>query len=121
MAKILIVEDAPFIVESFQEIIIDQGWQVAGVATTGLEAIEQFKKLRPDVVIMDILLPGLDGLSAIKKIRELDHMAKILVVSALAKKDLDKECLNAGAKAFIKKPFDTKTLVGAIKKILEGK
>ena len=121
MVKILIVEDAPFIVESFREIITDMGWQVSGVAKTGLEAIELFKKDKPDIVIMDILLPGMDGLTAIKKIREMDPTAKIMVVSALAKKDLDKDCLKAGAKAFIKKPFDTKTFTTTLKAILEGK
>jgi len=121
LARILIVEDAPFIVESFTEIIHDQNWEVAGVAKTGLEAIDLYKKQKPDVVIMDILLPGMDGLTAIKKIREIDPKAKILVVSALAKRDLDKECLKAGAKAFIKKPFDTKTFVTSLKAIIEGK
>jgi len=121
MAKVLIVEDAPFIVESFQEVINDQGWQVSGVARTGTEAIELYKRSKPDVVIMDILLPGLDGLSAIKQIRAMDPNAKILVVSALAKKDLDRDCIKAGAKGFIKKPVDSKTLVNSLKSIIEGK
>lgn len=121
MARILIVEDAPFIVESFKEIMSDQGWEVAGVAKTGLEAIDLYKKTRPDVTLMDILLPGLDGLSAIRKIRELDPAATILVVSALAKKDLDKDCIKAGAAGFIKKPFETKVLVNTIKKLIEAK
>jgi len=121
MPKIMIVEDAPFIVESFKEIITDQGWEVSCVATTGLEAIDLYKKNKPDAVLMDILLPGLDGLSAIKKIIEMDPKAKILVVSALAKKDLDKDCLKAGAKGFIKKPFDTKTFVTNLKAILGAK
>jgi two-component system chemotaxis response regulator CheY len=120
MARILIVEDAPFIVESFKEIINDQGWQVSGVAKTGFEAIDSYRKNKPDIVIMDILLPGLDGLAAIKKIREIDSKAKILVVSALAKKGLDKECIKAGAKAFIKKPFDTKTFVTTLKALIEA-
>jgi two-component system chemotaxis response regulator CheY len=118
MPSVMIVEDAPFIVESFKEIIADQGWELSCVATTGFEAIERYTKYKPDIVLMDILLPGLDGLSAIKKIIEANPKAKILVVSALAKKDLDKDCIKAGAKGFIKKPFDTKTFVTNIKAIL---
>jgi two-component system chemotaxis response regulator CheY len=117
--KILIVDDAPFIVESFTEIFQDQGWNVVGSAVNGKEAIEKFKITKPDIVIMDILMPELDGLTAIRKIIELDKDAKIVVVSALAKRDLDKESIEAGAKFFVKKPFDIDDLIEKIRKVYE--
>lgn len=120
MVRILIVEDAPFIVESFEEIIEDEGWESTGVAETGYEAIDLYKRDSPDLVIMDILMPELDGVSAIKEIREIDPDARIVVVSALAKEGLDKECLEAGALAFVRKPFGVRDLVMTIKDVLEG-
>jgi two-component system chemotaxis response regulator CheY len=120
MVKILIVEDAPFIAESLQEIVEDQGWEVSGIARTGKEAIQIFERDRPDLVFMDILMPEMDGVSAIKRIVALDKKVKIIVISALAKKGLDKETLDAGAKAFVKKPFKIDALVKIIKRVLEG-
>lgn len=119
MVKVLIVEDAPFIVESFEEIIEDQGWESVGVAKNGIEAVDQFKSSGPDVILMDILMPEMDGVSAIKEIMSIDRDAKIIVITALAKRNLDKECLDAGAKVFIKKPFDIDELVRTIKSIVE--
>ena len=120
MVSILIVEDAPFIAESLQEIVEDQGWTVSGIAKTGKEAVELFTKDGPDLVFMDILMPEMDGISAIRNIISIHKDAKIIVISALAKKDLDKDSINAGAKAFIKKPFKIDDLVSTVKKVLEG-
>jgi len=120
MVKILIVEDAPFIAESLQEIVEDQDWTVSGIAKTGKEAIELFKKDGPDIVFMDILMPEMDGISAIKNIMSIQKDAKIIVISALAKKGLDEDSIKAGAKAFVKKPFRIEDLVSTVKKVLEG-
>jgi len=118
--RVLIVDDAPFMVESFQDIFEDEGWEVVGTASNGREAIRLFTQMKPDIVIMDILMPEMDGLSAIKEIIRNDKKAKIIVVSALAKKDLDTDCLEAGAKVFIKKPFDIDLLIQQMKRTHEA-
>ncbi len=115
MAKVLIVEDAPFIREMIRDILESHDHEIVGEAANGLEAIEKYKALKPDVVLMDILMPGMDGLSAIMKIIELDSKAKIIVVSALVKEALRKEAMRAGAVDFVAKPFQVERLLEAVR------
>ena len=115
MAKVLIVEDAPFIREMIRDILESHDHEIVGEAANGLEAIEKFKALKPDVVLMDILMPGMDGLSAIVKIMELDAKARIIVVSALVKEALRKEAMRAGAVDFVAKPFQVERLLEAVR------
>ena len=115
MAKVLIVEDAPFIREMIRDILESHDHEIVGEAANGLEAIEKYKALKPDVVLMDILMPGMDGLSAIMKIMEQDPKAKIIVVSALVKEALRKEAMRAGAVDFVAKPFQVERLLEAVK------
>ena len=115
MSKVLIVEDAPFIREMIRDILESHDHEISGEAANGLEAIEKFKALKPDVVLMDILMPGMDGLSAIMKIIEIDPKAKIIVVSALVKEALRKEAMRAGAVDFVAKPFQVERLLEAVR------
>ena len=115
--KVLIVEDAPFIREMIKDILESHDYTVVGEASNGLEAIEKYESLRPDIVLMDILMPGMDGLSAITKIKEIDSKAKIIVVSALVKETLRKEALRAGATDFVAKPFQVEKLLDAVRAV----
>jgi two-component system chemotaxis response regulator CheY len=115
MATVLIVDDAKYVKEMIQSMLEPHGHEIVGVASDGFEAIEKYKALRPDVVLMDILMPGMDGLSAIKKIMEQDKKAKIIVVTALVKETIRKETMRAGAIDFVTKPFEVQRLLGAIK------
>ncbi len=115
MAKVLIVEDAPFIREMIRDILESHDHEIVGEAANGLEAIEKYKALKPDIVLMDILMPGMDGLSAITKIIEQDAGAKIVVVSALVKEALRKEAMRAGAMDFVAKPFQVERLLEAVR------
>ena len=115
MARVLIVDDAKYVKEMIRSMLESHGHEIAGVASDGFEAIEKYKVLRPDVVLMDILMPGMDGLSAINRIREQDMKAKIIVVTALVKETLRRESMRAGAIDFITKPFEVERLLGAIK------
>lgn len=117
MRKVLVVEDAPFIREMIKDILESHDYQVVGEASNGLEAIEKYESLRPDVVLMDILMPGMDGLSAITKIKDIDANAKIIIVSALVKETLRKEALRAGAAEFVAKPFQVEKLLEAMKSV----
>ena len=114
MSRILIVDDASEITEMVQSMLETHGHEVAGVAHDGLEAIEKYKALRPDVVLMDILMPGMDGMQSIRKILEYDKKAKIVVVTALGRDALKNEVVKAGAVDFVTKPFEVKRLLGAI-------
>ncbi len=115
MATVLIVDDAKYVKEMIRSMLESRGHEIAGVASDGFEAIEKYKVLKPDVVLMDILMPGMDGLSAINKIMEQDKDAKIIVVTALVKDALRNESMKAGAIDFITKPFEIERLLGAIK------
>ncbi|UCE45311.1 MAG: response regulator [Methanobacteriota archaeon] len=115
MATVLIVEDAPFIREMIRDILESHDHEIVGEAANGLEAIEKYKALKPDIVLMDILMPGMDGLSAITKIIELDSSAKIIVVSALVKEALRKEAMRAGAIDFVAKPFQVERLLESVR------
>ena len=114
MSKILIVDDASVITEMIQSVLETHGHQIAGVARNGLEAFEKYKELKPDIVLMDILMPGMDGMQSIKKIMEYDQKAKIVVVTALGRPELMKEAVKAGVVGYITKPFEIKRLLGAI-------
>ena len=114
MSKILIVEDAPYIREVFRYALETHKHDIAGEAVNGVEAIDKYRELRPDVVLMDLLMPVLDGISAIKKIVEFDPKAKIIVVSAITKVSIKEDAMRAGAIDFVAKPFEIKRLLQAV-------
>ena len=111
--KILVVDDAPYMIKVLKDILVACGHEVHE-AVTGEEALTRYSEVRPDVVLMDILMPSMDGVSATRKILEKDPLAKILVITAVGKTGLEKECLEAGARKFISKPFKIKELVNVI-------
>ena len=109
--RVLIVDDAQFMRNILREILSGLGWTIAGEAADGQEAIEQFSALKPDLVTMDMVMPKLSGVEAIKGILKHDPKAKVLVVSAIDQKDVLKEALVLGAVDFIVKPFDKAVLL----------
>ncbi|MBU1076617.1 MAG: response regulator [Spirochaetes bacterium] len=119
MATILLADDLAFIKMVQKEILQKEGYDIIGEAADGLEVIEKYKKLRPDVVIMDITMPKMDGLNALKAIRQLDPDARVIVCSALGQQQLIIEAIKIGAKDFIVKPFDPPRLATAIQKALK--
>ncbi|MFN4190124.1 MAG: chemotaxis protein CheY [Pseudothermotoga sp.] len=118
MAKrVLIVDDAAFMRMLLKDIITKAGYEVVGEAANGVEAVEKFKELKPDVVTMDITMPEMNGIDAIKKIREFAPDAKIIVCSAMGQQAMVVEAIQAGAKDFIVKPFQHSRVVEALQKI----
>lgn len=119
--KILVVEDARFTWEMLKEMLSkNKGYEIVGHALDGVQAIEMYKKLNPDLVTMDIIMPKLNGVEAIKKILEFDKDAKILVVSAIGEVSVIKDALDAGAKDYLCKPFTTKKLMETIERVLSN-
>jgi len=114
--RLLIVDDAMIMRLRIRELAIQSGWDVVGEAVNGQQAVEQFQALRPDLVTMDIVMPTLDGIEALRTIRQLDPQAKVCMVSAINQKDKLAECIRLGAVDFIVKPFDKMRLLSLFDK-----
>jgi two-component system chemotaxis response regulator CheY len=117
--NVLIVDDLKFIKIVLRDIIEKGGFRVVGEASNGEQAIQLYLDTRPDVVLMDITMPGMDGLTALKKIRDLDANAKVIICSALGQQRLIVQAIQLGAKDFIVKPFQPQRVVAALKKALD--
>lgn len=114
--KVLITDDTAFMRMTLKNVIEKNGFQVVGEAGDGEDAIQKYKDLRPDLVTMDITMPKMDGITAIKEIMKVDPNARIIVCSAMGQKPMVIEALNAGAKDFLVKPFDAERVIEALKK-----
>ncbi|MDN5360481.1 MAG: two-component system, chemotaxis family, chemotaxis protein CheY [Thermotogaceae bacterium] len=115
--RVLIVDDAAFMRMILKDIVTKNGYEVAGEAANGLEAIERYKELKPDVTTMDITMPEMNGIDAIKKIKEADSEAKVIVCSAMGQQAMVIDAIQAGAKDFIVKPFQHSRVIEALNKV----
>lgn len=113
MARILIVDDAAFMRQMLMQMLEDK-YEVCGVASNGLEAIHKYKELQPDIVTMDVTMPEMQGIDAVREIVGIDPDATILMCSAMGQRQLVIEAIRAGAKDFIMKPFQKEKLLEAI-------
>jgi len=118
MANILIVEDAAFMRMMIKDILVKNGYNVVGEAENGLRAVEKFKELKPDLIIMDITMPEMDGIQAVKQIRAMSSDAKIIMCSAMGQQAMVIESIQAGARDFIVKPFQADRVLEAVKKVV---
>ncbi len=116
MNSVLIVDDAAFMRLTIKDIIKNIGFEVAGEAENGKECIKKYKDLEPDLVIMDITMPEMDGIEALKEIRKLDNEANIVICSAMGQQKMVIEAIEAGAKDFIVKPFKENRIKEALNK-----
>ena len=117
MAKVLVVDDAAFMRISIKNYLTKNGFEVVGEAENGLVAIEKYKELKPDIVTMDITMPEMSGLDAMKTIVGMDPTAKVLMVSAMGQEAIVRDAVLSGAKGFIVKPFKEEGLVNALRKL----
>ena len=119
MAKnILVCDDAAFMRMMIKDILTKNGYNVAGEAENGLKAVEKYAELKPDLVLMDITMPEMDGIQALKKIKETDASAAIIMCSAMGQQAMVIEAIQAGAKDFIVKPFQPDRVLEAVKKVV---
>ena len=118
MAKVLIVDDASFMRGSLKFIVESAGHNVVGTAKDGREALELYRKLKPDLVTLDILMQGMDGLAALKAIMKEDPGAKVIMVTALGQEEKQEEAQQLGAVGYIRKPFKQQEITGKIERIL---
>ncbi|GIP56538.1 response regulator [Paenibacillus woosongensis] len=116
--RILIVDDAAFMRMMIRDILTKNGFEVVGEAQDGAQAVEKFKELQPDLVTMDITMPEMDGIAALKEIKQLDPNAKVIMCSAMGQQAMVIDAIQAGAKDFIVKPFQSDRVIEAINKTL---
>lgn len=119
MAKnILICDDAAFMRMMIKDILSKNGYGIAGEAENGLIAVEKYNETKPDLVLMDITMPEMDGIQALKKIRESDPNAVVIMCSAMGQQAMVIEAIQSGAKDFIVKPFQADRVLEAVKKVI---
>ncbi len=116
--KVLIVDDAAFMRMMIKDILSKNGYEVVGEAENGARAIEKYKELIPDLVVMDITMPEVDGIQAVKEIKKINGDSKIIMCSAMGQQAMVIESIQAGARDFIVKPFQAERVVEAVKKVL---
>ena len=117
MKRVLIVDDASFMRMSIKNMLANYDFEVVGEAENGVMAIEKYKELQPDIVTMDITMPEMDGLEALREIKKLDPGASVVMVSALGQEARMKEAIIYGANGFIVKPFKEDMLISALSKL----
>ena len=119
MAKnILICDDAAFMRMMIKDILSKNGYTVVGEAENGAKAVEKYGELKPDLVLMDITMPEMDGIQALKKIKEADANATVIMCSAMGQQAMVIESIQSGAKDFIVKPFQADRVLEAVKKAI---
>ena len=116
--RILIVDDAAFMRMMIKDILTKNGFEVVGEAADGIQAVEKYKEVNPDLVTMDITMPEMDGITSLKEIKKIDPGAKIIMCSAMGQQAMVIDAIQAGAKDFIVKPFQADRVLEAIKKTL---
>ena len=116
--NILLVDDAAFMRMMLKDILTKNGYNVVGEAENGAQAVEKYKELKPNLVVMDITMPEMDGIQAAKAIKAADANALIIMCSAMGQQAMVIEAIQAGAKDFIVKPFQPDRVLEAVKKVI---
>ena len=114
MAAVLVVDDTLFMRASIRQMLEANGHSVAGEAANGVEAIEKYAAVKPDVILMDITMPDMDGLEALRRIKEMDPNAKVIMCTAMGQQAMVAKAVELGAQQFIVKPFQSDRLMAAI-------
>ena len=119
MAKIIVADDAIFMRATIKKMLETNGHTVVGEASDGAETIEKFTELKPDLIVLDITMPGMNGIEALKRIRALDSKVKIIICSAIGQQEVIAQAIQCGAEEFIIKPFKEEQLLAAIEKVMK--
>ena len=119
-AKVMIVEDRDMISQAISDMLTMSGYDVVATVEDGRSAIETYFVSKPDIVLMDLLLPDMSGLDATRQILELDPQAKLIAITAVTKEGIQGECEAAGLRKLVRKPFRMKELLSTIEEVLSG-
>jgi len=115
---VLVCDDAIFMRTMISDILSQAGFEIVGEAESGLQAVQKYRELKPDLVTMDIVMPDMGGIEAVRKICKQDPDAKILMCSAMGQQALVVEAIQAGAKDFVVKPFQPSRVLEAVQRVL---
>ena len=116
--KILLVDDTKFMRMMLANILKPKGYEIVGEAGDGLEAIEKFNSLKPDLITMDIVMPHMEGIEAVRNIVSTEPNAKVIMVTAVGQESKVKEAIEAGARGYIVKPFQANQVLEEVQKVL---
>ena len=116
--RVLIVDDAIFMRMKLRDILEKGGFEVVAEAQNGLEAVDKYKTEMPDIVTLDITMPEMDGITALKKIKIIDPGAKVIMCSAMGQQSMVMDAIQAGASDFIVKPFETERVLQSVNKTI---
>ncbi|HWR07528.1 response regulator [Sporomusa sp.] len=114
--RVLVVDDAAFMRMMIKDILSKNGYDVVGEAENGLKALEKYQELKPDLTTMDITMPEMDGITAVKEIKKVDPAAKVIMCSAMGQQAMVIEAIQSGARDFIVKPFQPDRVLEAVRK-----
>jgi len=117
MATIMVVDDAMFMRKKCAQVLTQNGYSVVEAAN-GTEAVAAYQQARPDGVLLDITMPDMDGLQALRQILAIDPSAMVTMCSAMGQQSMVIDALKSGARDFIVKPFDVARVIGAVKKMV---
>lgn len=117
MKRIMIVDDAAFMRVVLKNILVQEGYEIVAEASNGLEAISQYETHKPDIVTMDITMPEMDGIVAMREILKTDDQARVCMVSAMGQEKVIMEAIKSGARDFIVKPFRPEDVLDKIKRL----
>ena len=115
---VLVCDDAVFMRTMIADILTQAGLEVIGEAESGVQAVEKYKALKPDLVTMDIIMPEMGGIEAVREITSFDPQARVLMCSAMGQQSLVAEAIKAGAKDFVVKPFQPSRVLEAVQRVL---
>ena len=118
MKRVMVCDDAAFMRMMIKDILTKNGYEIAAEAENGQKAVEKYPEAKPDLVLMDITMPEMDGIEALKAIREKDGNAAVIMCSAMGQQAMVIEAIQAGAKDFIVKPFQAERVLEAVKKVV---
>ena len=118
MKRVMICDDAAFMRMMIKDILVKNGYEIAAEAENGLKAVERYPEAKPDLVLMDITMPEIDGIEAVRRIKALDPNANVIMCSAMGQQAMVIEAIQAGAKDFIVKPFQADRVLEAVRKVI---
>ena len=118
MKRVMVCDDAAFMRMMIKDILVKNGYEIAAEAENGLKAVERYLEAKPDLVLMDITMPEVDGIEAVRRIKALDPNAKVIMCSAMGQQAMVIEAIQAGAKDFIVKPFQADRVLEAVRKVI---
>lgn len=119
MKRVLIVDDTEFMRITLKSILEKNGFEVVGEAENGIEGIEKYRELNPDIVTMDITMPIMDGINSLREIKDIDPNANIIMVSSVGQEAVIREAVTAGANSFVLKPFNEQKVIQILTKVLK--